>query len=50
VDVLIRAGIRTGCARFPSKGFLENLATVNRDVQHAQILSAMLELLQSIEE
>jgi len=28
----------------------ENLATVNRDEQHAQILSAMLELLQSIEE
>jgi dienelactone hydrolase len=28
----------------------ENLATVNRDEQHAQILSAMLKLLQSIEE
>jgi pimeloyl-ACP methyl ester carboxylesterase len=28
----------------------ENLATVNRDEQHAQILSAMLELLQSIKE
>ena len=28
----------------------ENLATVNRDEQHAQILSAMLELLQSIEQ